>query len=374
MNCPDINFPAKTACGLGECINKTQCLCPPSWSGKGDFVYGEPHCNNNIDALAAMWGFALFFSIVVCILCIHVTHCAASENISVNKKFYNSVQFYMCFFALISSINNVILSVLKSFDNNHHIGTDLLISIVFSIAASCLLNTIQYFLFVFIQVYDGLMKVFSLESRTQLKKIINALKKARTCFVIFTQFSAFIPMFMLLARSSEDMFYINVLYYICTAICNTFCSVAVLLIINPLKKDIDRTICISKELNVSVQNLNINYVHISHKLNITMKGTAFMGILNNLVLISMSGWAFLQAYSSYYIPVLSYTGATFCMFVVLISNKKNKNSCLKLFPRLLDKNELSFLNKTPHVSSTKINRANFLYKPKYTSSNSNNKL
>jgi hypothetical protein len=348
MNCPDINYPLTTPCGFGVCINKTQCLCPPSWSGKGDFVYGEPHCNNNKDVLTAMWGFALFYGGVITLPCFFVTIAQAQNNILENKKFYDSNIFKMCLCAFAEVLFANLVGLLKLIYPERQIGTDPVITIAFAFSTGCLFHTVMQFLFCFIQLYSGTLIQFH---TIGVKNLISWLQKIGKKYFIITQFSAFFPVFMLLVRSANELFYMTLFYYLCIAFCNFICTYLMFAVINPILNNVNASIAKTRG---SDNPTKITYLKrmqwMSFKFTVFRNVILCMGIFNNFVLLSMSGWAYLQSLSSYYVPFMKYTGTTISSLVVLISLKHRKN----LFCNFINNNEIPRSN----IPNTKLSSTN----------------
>jgi hypothetical protein len=322
MNCPDINYPLTTACGGGVCINKTQCLCPPSWSGKGDFVYGEPHCNDNIHVLTAFWGFALFYSGVLTLPCFFVTISHAQANILADKKFYDSNFFKMCLCAFAEVLFANFVGLLKLIYPERQMGTDPAVTLTYVFATGFLFNSILKFLYCVVELYSDSLLQFQ---RSIVVKLVFFLKKVGPAYLAITMFTAVIPVFMLFGKSTNDYFCLTVLYYLCCSFCNMMCTYLMVAIINPILNNINESIEIKGKVTRPAEKKALAVMqHISFKFTVFRNVILCLGIFNSFFMLNMSGWVYLQSLSSYYVPFLNYTGTTFSGLVVFISFQKPK--------------------------------------------------
>jgi hypothetical protein len=356
MDCPQINFPLTTPCGSGICLNKTLCLCEPPWSGRGDLSFGEPHCNVHIDALRFIWILAFCYSTLMGSQCAIVTYAATNSSRKIKNTtkiypFYYTYRFWMYSTAFLACVCGSILSLLKSIDPGRQIGVEYAVTLLFTFAIFFVMISIYTFLFVFIELSKNNFLLHKKEEHTLLDNLAKSLKKWLPMNFFVSQPAAWGPVFMLFSRSSEDMFYITVIYYVSTLYSNTFCTRIIVLTINPVLDDLLGMIKEDVDLqSASMQISNEKYKRLAHKFKSTKLVLTVMCVLNNVVLIMMTGWAYLHAFSSYYLPMLIISSAVYCTFITLFAAKQ-KMSCANTLTKCLQ-NEIKGSLANPQLPSS----------------------
>lgn len=238
--CPGLLFPETRACaghGLG-CMNYTTCFCEPGWTGRGDFIAGEPSCNLNVLAVQALWGM---------LACTHAIALPYDAFFILKKWRRNDFgkegttrMLVMGVAALIESAAGLILGLLKTTDpTNRTIGTDPFSTIMFSFMTFGMWTAAPAFLSLFVALNVKNLKFKSSKTAASSSKFIDSIDKTLPFVWGLCQIGSISPLIALMDVTNGTLMYtMAALHFLSCASAMAIAGTNVLLLLHPLLRDL----------------------------------------------------------------------------------------------------------------------------------------
>jgi len=220
MSCPQPLAPDTAICGNGgTCVpEENRCACVNGWSGRGDFVFGEPSCNIYLPAIKYMWIPALVVHLLVLPLAIDHVVRSAMKLRSVRKGSDGGRTLIRSFvFGLLMLLCNVFIAATALLKINHPdetIGTDPAVTTTFFIGAGSFWAGSTTFISLFLDMNLRNAKIRDAEMRERFAKSFDGFGRYNPIVSALTVLWMSMPMYMLAASSSEAFFGLGLCHYV----------------------------------------------------------------------------------------------------------------------------------------------------------------
>jgi hypothetical protein len=219
MPCPIPLAPDNTVCGNGgSCIpDENRCACINGWSGRGDFVLGEPSCNMYLPAIQHLWIPVFVIHLLVAPFSFEYVFRVLLKCSKIGfQKLKHQVGFGLL--NLTTNLGIAATAIQKYRFPNQTIGTDVGVTVSFSIGATAFYSACSMLLLVFLEVNVKNAKIRDEEFRIKYDKIMRGWKLNLSWVFVLTVVWMFMPVFMLAASSTEAFFALTFLHYVGAAL------------------------------------------------------------------------------------------------------------------------------------------------------------
>ena len=219
MPCPIPLAPDNVVCGHGGiCLpENASCACADGWSGRGDFVFGEPSCNIYLPAIKYLWVPVFVVHLSVLPFSVrYLTKIVSKASSGTFETARTSFIFGLCM--VFANTFMAATAILKYLNPDQTLGTDGAVTTTFFIGSSTFYAGATMAVWLFLQINMKNAKIREGEFRQKFSKIFRDFQRYNP----ITLFSAILwmsmPMYMLASSSSEAFFGLALVHYVGAAI------------------------------------------------------------------------------------------------------------------------------------------------------------
>ncbi|KAH9257897.1 hypothetical protein BASA81_003916 [Batrachochytrium salamandrivorans] len=211
--CPNALAPLSEACGGGGvCVDAHTCLCPPGWSGRGDFVFGEPNCNIYLDAIRYEWVVVLLLRLLLLFAALNSARKSVHQNKLSGKPFFQSVSFGFSLGFAVDALAFGACAILKIIHPETQIGQDPGVTVAFVVGFFGFGAGMSLFMFAFVELNSKSLRYRNASFQDKFDKAIAGLKFQLFTSTTWALFCGALPLFMLACTSDEAIFGLALVY------------------------------------------------------------------------------------------------------------------------------------------------------------------